>query len=700
MINTDLAHFLSVNFIFSNFKSFIHVSKSSIHIFLKLGSIVLYYFNILKYNICITLYIKFLFVLIAVFGKRCRYAPRYGNDFYFLLFFWLNIYCVYVSFLSDLSLWIKLLYCLFLFLINTVIIFKNFPVKSKYFKKKGWFGIKFIFNTPIAFFIIPLNVLIQKYIVNNLKTFRTRDDFDQIIKQNASLTKLELYNLLTNRNRTKFYTPSFSLWPILISFSILSGLIYLVLVFHSKFNLKCPKIFFILLLISIISGLFFWFHVFYVERFMGNHVSIIRSNVKLAFCAFIGTEILCFLGLFWVFLHSFLAAGIMTGLHNPGEGVVNFIVNELFTLKYFWDTYVFNTFGSKTMIRVSTLGINVKNSFFPVSAENEISEFRKLNAYSRSFIQLVIHDKGQIISPYGLPLTNTLILLCSAATLNASHVSLKRSNYLKSLVMLSTTILLGLTFMFFQFLEYKGATLKFNDGIYSSCLYSLTGLHGFHVALGICVLLICLVNIAKKNYTAKYHQSYYYGIMYWHFVDVVWLLVYYIMYYWPGAYFFSEGISVEKKRSAFNAGREGTYACLYNLSFGTSQLNLILENQLLYAKRIGIDGYKSGEWGPKSWDGRIELINIIKKNINVINFNLFKKDPQMFATMLTIIHYPLVQEIIKLNIDTLNREKEWPNKYPFFNMILNFSNKYLYYDNWFTKPISCNDPVCPFHKKR
>jgi len=601
----------------------------------------------------------------------------------------------------DLSWPIKLLYCVFLFFVNCFFNFKIFPVKKKYFTKKKWFGLKFVLNTPLDFFITPLNVVINKFIIVPLsKKFRKEsNDFDFIIKQNSSLTKLELYNVLTNRNRTSFYTPSFSLWPILISFSVLSGLIYLVLIFHSKLNIKCPKIFFVLLLISVLSGLIFWFHVFYVERFMGNHISIIRSNVKLAFCAFIVTEVLCFLGLFWVFLHSFLAAGIMTGLHNPGEGVVNFIVNELFTLKYFWDTYVFNRFGSRVMIRLSTLGINVKNMNFPVSAENDIKEFRKLNAYSRSFIQLVIHDRGQIISPYGLPLTNTLILLCSAATLNASHASLKRSKYTKSSVMLFITVLLGLTFMYFQFLEYKGATLKFNDGIYSSCLYSLTGLHGFHVALGILVLLICFTNIIKKNYTAKYHQSFYYGIMYWHFVDVVWLLVYYIMYYWPGAYFFREGIDVEKKRSAFYAGKKGTYACLYNLSFGTSQLNSILEKQLLYVKRIEKDGYKDGEWGPKSWDGRVELINIIKKNVNIINFNIFKKNPQMFASMLTIIHYSLVQEIIKLNIDNLNREKNWHKKYPLFNVILKIFNKFFYYDSWFTKPIACNDPVCPFHNK-
>ena len=622
------------------------------------------------------------------------------SEFFFLCLFWINLYVSYSILNFELSWPVKIIFSFLFFSLSSLLLFKSIKIKKGLFSKKKWFGVKFIFNTPLNFFIMePLRKIIS-FIYSYISKFRKieiKKEDDIIIKQNLSLTKLELYNLLTNRNRTSFYTPSFSLWPFLISFSALSLLIYLVFIFHSQFELKCPKIFFMLLVLSALSGVFFWFHVFYTERFLGNHISIIRSNIKLAFCAFIITEVLCFLGLFWVFLHSFLAAGIMTGLHNPGENVVTFVVNELFTLKYFWDTYVFNRFGNRTMIRVSTIGFDVHSLTFPVSPDNEIKEFRKLNAYSRSFIQLVIHDKGQIISPYGLPLTNTLILLCSAATLNASHASLKRAMYFKSILLLSITILLGLTFMYFQFLEYKGATLKFNDGIYSSCLYSLTGLHGFHVALGICVLFICLVNIAKKNYTAKYHQSYYYGIMYWHFVDVVWLLVYYIMYYWPGAYFFKEGIDVERRKNAFYMGKKGTFACLYELSFGMYQLSDILNKQVLFANKIKQEGYKTGEWGPMDWDGRIELINIIKNNVNDINLDLYKRDPEMFATLLTILHYTLVHEILNFNIEKLNKEKMWPERNPLFNVIFNFANKYFYYSDWFKKPKLCNDPVCPFH---
>ena len=169
------------------------------------------------------------------------------------------------------------------------------------------------------------------------------------------------------------------------------------------------------------------------------------------------------------------------------------------------------------MIRVSNLkGCNP----YPFHMEHEICKgedskfFKTLNSQSRGYVELIIYDKGQIISPYGLPMVNTFILLCSATVLNSSHLALRNAKRLNSAVFLSLTIILGIFFMFFQCSEYNKATLKFNDGIYASCLYSLTGLHGFHVALGICVLFICFINILKKNYTAKFHQSFYYAIMY------------------------------------------------------------------------------------------------------------------------------------------------------------------------------------------
>jgi cytochrome c oxidase subunit 3 len=131
---------------------------------------------------------------------------------------------------------------------------------------------------------------------------------------------------------------------------------------------------------------------------------------------------------------------------------------------------------------------------------------------SAVYIHFNIFDKGRLINPYGVPLFNTFILLSSAASLNAAHKAVRKENMTRTSVFLFITIFLGLFFVGVQFYEYKNCNFSFNDGIYACAFLSLTGLHGFHVILGVMALIFCLYNFMKKNYTAKYHQSFEFAI--------------------------------------------------------------------------------------------------------------------------------------------------------------------------------------------
>ena len=570
----------------------------------------------------------------------------------------------------------------------------------------GWYGFKAIILWPSLFFVWPIG----RFFVNLIKSplidfidFITPISYEEksltqkyiIIKQNKSLTYEEVLALFQDRNRTKFYSPSFSLWPFLLSTSILVFLVSLVFVFHSNFYNLLSKTSILAIFLSAFFGLFFWYSVFFLERFAGKHISIIRSNLKLIFGIFLFTEVLCFLGLFWVYLHSFLAAGMPSGLHNPGEGVVNFYVNELIDLKYFWDLYFHNR---GIMIRLSSLPPfdEFYNASYYVGSKETKSDFNRIDFLSKSYIHFVLFDSGQLINPFGLPLINTLVLLCSAATLTGSHSSLKSSMFARSIFLLIVTIVFGFIFMFFQFLEYRSTPLKYNDGIYASCLFSLTGLHGFHVALGICVLFSCYVNILKKNYTPKYHQSYYYAIVYWHFVDVIWLLVYFILYYWPAARYFDDHVRISRREYAASTS-DVVDSCVFDVSFSTKSVPILLNELKKVAEYHNDKGYGENEWGPVRWDNHLNLINFFLEFESSYDYNNLKRNPESFADFMTMFHHKFVKIVIDYN---LRMRKRYSNYVIKGNRCYEFKSLEEFIEHREDNkkyPRICNDFTCPFH---
>jgi cytochrome c oxidase subunit 3 len=134
----------------------------------------------------------------------------------------------------------------------------------------------------------------------------------------------------------------------------------------------------------------------------------------------------------------------------------------------------------------------------------------------------------------GLPLYNTVILLISSVTCHMAHVALENGKRNQILGWLGGTVLLGSLFVFLQIEEYihayteMGLTLQ--SGVYGNTFFMLTGFHGFHVTLGTIILLILWLRVAKGHFTQENHFAFQAGSWYWHFVDVVWVMLFFFVY--------------------------------------------------------------------------------------------------------------------------------------------------------------------------
>jgi len=144
-------------------------------------------------------------------------------------------------------------------------------------------------------------------------------------------------------------------------------------------------------------------------------------------------------------------------------------------------------------------------------------------------------EKFETMGPFWIPTINTALLLTSGVTLTISHHALRAGERSKTILWLAATILLGAIFMGCQAYEYMHAyselNLKLTSGIYGSTFFMLTGFHGFHVTMGGIMLSVVLYRLMKGHFTADHHFAFEGAAWYWHFVDVVWLGLYFLVYW-------------------------------------------------------------------------------------------------------------------------------------------------------------------------
>ena len=141
----------------------------------------------------------------------------------------------------------------------------------------------------------------------------------------------------------------------------------------------------------------------------------------------------------------------------------------------------------------------------------------------------------EVVNTWGLPALNTVILLSSAVTVTWAHWGLKKNNRKILITGLVLTILLGMVFEAFQVTEYIEAYTEYgltlSSGIYGSTFFTLTGLHAFHVTVGVIMLSVILMRALKGHFQAEHHFAFEAVSWYWHMVDVVWLILF-VFVYW------------------------------------------------------------------------------------------------------------------------------------------------------------------------
>ena len=136
---------------------------------------------------------------------------------------------------------------------------------------------------------------------------------------------------------------------------------------------------------------------------------------------------------------------------------------------------------------------------------------------------------------WGLPAINTLLLLTSGVTVTWAHWGLKKNKRGQLILGLAMTVALGVLFLGLQAYEYNHAYhemgLTLGAGVYGATFFMLTGFHGFHVMVGTIMLIVMLLRSIAGHFTADHHFAFEAVSWYWHFVDVVWVLLF-ILVYW------------------------------------------------------------------------------------------------------------------------------------------------------------------------
>jgi len=133
------------------------------------------------------------------------------------------------------------------------------------------------------------------------------------------------------------------------------------------------------------------------------------------------------------------------------------------------------------------------------------------------------------INPFGIPMVNTVVLLRRGITATYSHNRLLRGG--DALPALVATLILAGGFEYFQWVEYTRRTFSMRDGIYGRIFFFGTGFHGLHVIFGHRLLFVNALRIYWCHYTRSRHILFELRLLYWHFVDVVWIFLY-TVFYW------------------------------------------------------------------------------------------------------------------------------------------------------------------------
>lgn len=284
-----------------------------------------------------------------------------------------------------------------------------------------------------------------------------------------------------------YYVPDASRWPIVGSvglFTLMLGFAGLLNDFTTAGPLAMGAGFLI-----VVVMLFGWFGTVVGESLAGKYSRQVDASFRWGMVWFIASEVMFFAGFFGALFYARYLAVPWLGGHGD-KGIAHEIL---------WPSFV---------------------AAWPLLQLPDASHF-------------TVAREG--MSAFGIPAVNTAILLSSGATVTWAHWGLKRERRRQMLVGLACTVALGLTFLALQAHEYWDAytlyNLRLTSGIYGSTFFMLTGFHGFHVFVGMLMLLFITLRLMKGHFTPQRHFGFEGAAWYWHFVDVVWLGLYFLVYW-------------------------------------------------------------------------------------------------------------------------------------------------------------------------
>jgi cytochrome c oxidase subunit 3 len=256
------------------------------------------------------------------------------------------------------------------------------------------------------------------------------------------------------------------------------------------------------------ATLFAWFKTAIKENIAGMNSAQLKKSYVLGMFWFIFSEVM----FFFAFFGALFYVRVLVGPWLAGEGEAG-RMNHLL-----WEGFEFMWPPATTpQEAVGVANQTIANNGTFTSQETSMA-FSEASAWYK-----------------WLPLWNTIILLSSSFTVHIAHMGILAGNKAKFNLWLGITVALGALFMCVQVYEYYEAYAHFgltlNSGIYGSTFFMLTGFHGFHVFMGMTMLLIQLLrSVFGGHFTADDHFGFEASSWYWHFVDVVWVFLFLFVY--------------------------------------------------------------------------------------------------------------------------------------------------------------------------
>jgi cytochrome c oxidase subunit III len=245
----------------------------------------------------------------------------------------------------------------------------------------------------------------------------------------------------------------------------------------------------------------------------------------------------------WIMLPGFVMLGLLfflwfgTVIGESERGYYNLRVDKSFRMGMMW--FIF----SEVMFFAAFFGalFYARSFSIPWLGGEGVKIFSNLLLWKDYVTAWPTNGPAQIggsfetIPAWQIPALNTAILLSSGVTITIAHHALRAGHRGMLTIFLALTFLLGFTFVGFQIHEYQEAyghlNLTLGSGVYGSTFFMLTGFHGLHVTVGAIMLTVIWARVLKGHFTPERHFAFEAVAWYWHFVDVVWLILF-VFVYW------------------------------------------------------------------------------------------------------------------------------------------------------------------------